>query len=272
MPYVRTRLGRLFFEERGASAPSGRKTLVFLHGILFDGGMWRSQLEALSHFGRAVVFDGPGHGKSDPPPRFSLEEHADALHDAFGELGIDSAVVCGHSWGGMTAIRLALQHPSSVAALALVDSSAEAEPRRRRVRYRAFASLHRRLGFPRALYDWEIAPLLFGPGTLRDRPELARAAYERVVGFDREGVARAVVAAVVHRRDVTGKLSNVHVPCLVLCGTDDRATPVEKSKRLAAAIGGAELRLIEGAGHMSPLERPTVVSENLAEFVARTLR
>src|SRR5690349_12906420 len=111
MAYVRTRLGRLFYEERGQARRPGDPAIVLLHGLLFDGGMWRDQIGPLAALGRVIVMDGPGHGKSEPPPRFMLEEHADALIDAFSDMGIDRALVVGLSWGGMLGMRFALQHP-----------------------------------------------------------------------------------------------------------------------------------------------------------------
>jgi len=90
MPYVRTRLGRWFYEERGASIRSSDPTIVLWPSLLCDGGMWKNQIEPLASCGRVVVFDGPGHGKSEVPPPFSLEDNADALTDAFGELQIET--------------------------------------------------------------------------------------------------------------------------------------------------------------------------------------
>ena len=92
MSYVRTRLGRWFYEERGTVKRSGDPVIVLWHSLLFDGGMWKRQIEPLSALGRVVVFDGPGHGKSEVPPTFSLEDNADAMTDAFAELGIDKCV------------------------------------------------------------------------------------------------------------------------------------------------------------------------------------
>src|ERR1700690_3109083 len=84
MPYVRTRLGRWFYEERGKAKREGDPAILLLHGLLFDGGMWRAQVEPLSALGRVLIIDGSGHGKSEAPPRFTLEDHADALAiDAF---------------------------------------------------------------------------------------------------------------------------------------------------------------------------------------------
>jgi pimeloyl-ACP methyl ester carboxylesterase len=89
--------------------------------------MWRGQIEPLSALGRVLVFDGPGHGKSEPPPRFTLEEHAGALADALSELRVDGAILVGLSWGGMVALRFALQAPARTAALALLATCAEPE-------------------------------------------------------------------------------------------------------------------------------------------------
>ena len=59
MPYVRTRLGRWFYEERGRAKKEGDPAIILLHALLFDGGMWRAQVEPLSALGRVIVVD-PG--------------------------------------------------------------------------------------------------------------------------------------------------------------------------------------------------------------------
>lgn len=268
MAYVRTRLGRLFYEERGAKKRSGDPEIVLLHGLLFDGGMWRGQIEAMAALGRVLVIDGPGHGKSERPPRFSLEDHAEALSDAFGELGVRRAVVVGLSWGGMLAMRLALQHPAKVAALALLDTSAEAEPLANRLKYRTFIAVHRRVGFPYAFFEKELAPLMYSRRTLAEDAELLAATYRRTMGFDREGVARAALAVVVHRKSVLSELRRIHVPTLVLCGSEDNATPLPRSEAIANAIGGARLVVLDGVGHMSALEDPAAVNAHLLPFVS----
>ena len=86
MPYVRTRLGRWFYEERGAAKTEKDPAILLLHGMLFDGRMWKRQVDALAQHGRVIVIDGPGHGRSEAPPRFMLEDQADAMLDVFDEL------------------------------------------------------------------------------------------------------------------------------------------------------------------------------------------
>jgi 3-oxoadipate enol-lactonase len=266
MPYVRTRLGRLFYDEHGKTKHAGDPAIVLLHGLLFDGGSWRGQIEALSALGRVIVIDGPGHGKSEPPPKFTMEEHSDALLDAFGDLDIPRALVIGLSWGGMVGMRLALQHPAKVAGLALLDTSAEKQTLAERVRYRAFVALHRRVGMPYRLYLDKVAPELFGPRTLRERPDLVEASFRRTMGYDREGVARAALAVVVHRTDILTKIERIRAPTLVMCGREDRATTPDKAENIARAIPSSRLVMIEGAGHMSALEDPAAVNEHLVPF------
>ena len=270
MPYVRTRLGRWFYEERGKAKHEGDPAIILLHGLLFDGGMWRAQVEPLSALGRVLVIDGPGHGKSEAPPRFTLEDHADALAiDAFNELRVHRAILVGLSWGGMLAMRAAIQHPMQVTATVLVDTSAEGETLADKIRYRAFIAFCRRYGVPRWLVDRELAGLMFGPLTLAARGEEVLEQFTRTVnGYPRDGMARAALAVTVHRQDVTPKLRAVACPTLVICGRDDKATPPAKSQSLAAKIRDARLEWIEGAGHSSVIEKPAEVNRVLVPFVA----
>ena len=271
MPYARTRLGRFFYEEHGEPRRKGDPAIVLLHGLLFDGGMWKGQIEALSALGRVVVIDGPGHGRSEPPPRFSLEDHALALFDAFGELGISKALVVGLSWGGMTGMRFALAHPELVAGLALLDTSAEAPTLIERIRYRLFLSLHRRVGMPMGMYKKQIAPLMFSARTLASRQDLVESTYRHFMGFDRDGFTRAGLAVVVKRGSVLPRLGEIRVPTLVIVGSEDLATVPALSEHMAAAIPGAQLIRLEGLGHMTALEGPAQVNEVLLPFVQKVL-
>jgi pimeloyl-ACP methyl ester carboxylesterase len=272
MPYARTRLGRWFYEERGAPRRTGDPAIVLWHSLLFDGGMWRYQIEPLAELGRVVSFDGPGHGKSEVPPPFSLEDNADAMLDALGELRIDKAVFVGLSWGGMVAMRMAVQHPSRVAALALLDTSAAPELRAKAVKYRIFVSFTRRFGLPKQLADAQILPLMFSDRMLAEHPEVAERFVRTVNGYPREGTARAALAVVIHRKDIVPKLGAIRVPTLVVCGRQDRAIDPARSEEIAARIPGARLVWIEAAGHVSALEQPAAVNAALVPFVREAIR
>ena len=96
--------------------------IVFLHGVGSDKSVWRPQLD---HFGderRAIAFDYPGYGDSDPAPEGTTrDDYAAAILSAMAALGIDRAHVCGLSLGGVVAI--AIYH-------AAPDALRLADPRR----------------------------------------------------------------------------------------------------------------------------------------------
>jgi len=231
-----------------------------------DGGMWDEQVGPLANEGRVLVFDPPGHGKSETPPPFSLDDNARALLDALGALGAKRFVHVGLSWGGMIGMRLAVLAPDRVAALALFDTSAAPEQRRDRVQYRAMLSTFRRVGLPWALAEWRILPKFFADETLRQRPEIARRFWNDAVGFAREGVYKSG-KAIFQRADFRDELSKVRAPTLVVCGQQDRATPPERSREIASRIAGAELATIPRAGHLCTIEQPAAVNATLVPFV-----
>ncbi len=266
MAYVRTRLGRWFYEERGKRRGAGDAILLF-HSLLCDGGMWRAQVGPLAELGRVVVFDSPGHGRSDVPPPFTLEDHAAALADVFAELSVDRVVIVGLSWGGMLGMRAALLYPDKVRALALLDTSAEEVDVLDRVKFRLMVSFARRFGMPPALVRGQIAPLMFAARTLRERPELVDDFGRTVNGYPREGTARASLAVAIHRKSIVDRIGAIRVPTLVMCGREDLATPPENSRAIAARIPGARLEWIDDAGHLSAVERPEAVNASLVPFV-----
>jgi len=267
MPYVRTRLGRWFYEERGAARRPKDSAIVLLHGVLFDGRMWKGQIEPLSSLGRVVVLDGPGHGRSEAPPRFSLEDHAEAMLDVFAELGIARAVLVGLSWGGMVAMRVAVQQPERVAALALLDTSPDPEPPVDRVRYRLLIAFARRYGVPPAVTEREVIPKMFSDAFALAHPDVVESYMRAARGYEPDGLARACLAVLVKRKPFADKLPRIRVPTLVICGTEDRSTSLDKSRAIVRLVADARLVTIEGAGHMSAIEQPARVNEALVPFV-----
>jgi 3-oxoadipate enol-lactonase len=132
-------------------------------------------------------------------------------------------------------------------------------------------SFGRRFGMPRVLTDSQVTPLFFSDGTLASRPELVERVTRAGNGFPREGVARAALAVLVHRRDILANIDVIRVPTLVICGAEDRATELMHSQRIAERITGAKLVVIQGAGHLSALEQPDAVNEALVPFVRENL-
>ena len=107
---------------------------------------------------------------------------------------------------------------------------------------------------------------LLAPASLADEAitSLARD-MARTVGKDAFVRQQTAIMA---RPDSRSLLPAIRCPTLVLCGAEDSVTPLDRHQEMAAAIEGARLEQVDGAGHLTPLEQPEVVTAALARWLA----
>ena len=112
-----------YLDVKPSSSPNGR-TIVLLHGKNFCAATWEGSIKALTEAGwRVIAPDQIGFCKSSKPEgyQFTFQQLAGNTRALLASLGIEHAVVMGHSTGGMLAMRYALMYPTSVDRLVLVD-------------------------------------------------------------------------------------------------------------------------------------------------------
>jgi len=250
-----------WYEEQGAGEP-----VLFLHGLTWDHTMWDAQVAALAGEYRCIALDFIGHGRTpDVDHDYSFWDLASYVARFLDDIGVPSAHVVGLSMGGMTAMRLALRHPGRVRSLALLDTDAGTEDP-------AKAAGYHQLGEAVIAQGWEavadaVAAVLFGAPYL-ERSEHRAAVRAKLTANPRESIAGRALRCVTQRDDIRGQLGQIAVPTTVIVGELDIATPPERSEEIAAAIPGARLVRIPGAGHMSPIEAPEAVTRALREHLA----
>lgn len=269
MGFVHTHLGAWRYEEHGRARHLGAPALVLLHGLMLDRRMWSAQVGVLATLGRVLVFDGPGHGVSDEPPPFTLEEQAEALEEALEAAGVGRAVVVGHSWGGMVGLCLAARFPRRVAGLVVIGGSAEPEAWPRWLKYRLFVAWVRHFGAPWSLVRLLLAGIVYGARARRERPELVRELWRTLNAHPRRGLARAALA-VIERGHLAARLARVSAPTLVMCGHRDGTMPLRSSEGVARRIPGARLVVLPG-GHTPPVEQPAEFNAALLPFLRQRL-
>jgi 3-oxoadipate enol-lactonase len=264
MANVNTDVGRLYVADEGDGPP-----VLFWPSFLSDGTLFSHQRAELARDHRVLTVDPPGHGRSETPRGdYTLEECAQAALQVLDAFGFEKAVLVGLSWGGMTALRVALRAPSRVRALALLDSSAEAESWKEKPRYYVMLEAFKRWGAVGPLVP-RILEKMFCQETLERKPRFVAEFVSRIHGFDREGVVRAAHAVILGRRSILSELGRISVPALVAVGDEDSATPPFLSRRMAGALANARFETIPGAGHLSALEQPFTVNRLLRELLAR---
>ncbi len=244
----------LFHADSGP-APAGGPPLVLVHGAGGTRRHWPEEVRALP--GRRVIaLDLPGHGGSPGPAPDSVAGFARSVLGLLDALGLETAVVAGHSMGGAVALTLALTAPARVAGLILCGTGA---------RLRVSPAVLQATADPAALAQAADAMARWSFGSLAG-PALRREFVEGLLA-NAPGVVHGDFAAC-DAFDVMARLGEIRAPALVVCGTEDRLTPPKYSEHLRDHLQGARLELVPGAGHLVMLEAPAAVARAVEAFLA----
>lgn len=236
--------------------------LVFVHGAAGDSRTWEPQLAGLADEFTVVAWDEPGAGRSsDLPEGFGLTDYADALVPLLEALDLGPAHIAGLSWGGTVVLELYRRHPGLVATLIMMDSYAGWKGSLPAAEVRArVEGTHRMLAAPDGEFDPTLPGLFAGDPPARFAPLLAAVAADvRPATLGRE-------LALMAETDLSHLLPHVDVPTLLIWGQHDARSPLTVARQFEEAIPDATLVVIEGAGHMSNLERPERVNDVVREF------
>jgi 3-oxoadipate enol-lactonase len=254
---------RLYVEDTGGSGPP----VLFAHGLLYSCRMWDAQVPSLRGHFRCISYDHRGQGQSEVPASgYDMETLCEDAAALIRALGVQPAHFVGLSMGGFVGMRLAARYPELVRSLVLLDTSADPEPQENLPRYRTLTFIERWLG-PRLVVG-PVMKIMHG-ATVRADPARARdlrAVRDRFLAMDRIGAVRAI-HGVLDRKGVQEELGRIRAPTLVMVGEEDTATVPAKAEAIARAIAGATLLRVPKAGHLSPIDNPSFVTEQLSSFL-----
>ena len=237
--------------------------IIFLHGVGSDKSVWAPQLAYFGQQRRAVAFDYPGYGESDPSPDATGDDFAAVILAAMDALDIDNAHVCGLSLGGVIAIALHAADPSRCASLILADSFA-VHPDGQAIFDRSEAA-SRTVGM-RGLAEARAGALLGTAAT----PAMHAEVIDTMSNID--PAAYVIGARAVWLADQIDRASAIRVPTFVLVGDEDSITPPALSEQLVSLIPGATMEVIAGAGHLANLEQPTAFNSAVDTFLKDACR
>ncbi len=228
--------------------------LILLPGLLCDAALWEPQIAALADIAECHV--------ADLTTQSGIAEMAaSVLRDApWREFAL-----AGLSMGGYVALEIMRQAPRRVMRLALLDTRARAELPEETQRRRQLMELAQR-GRNFTPVTNRMLPLMLHESRVQDAPLV-----ETIRGMaERTGIEAYLRQqhAIIARPDYRDLLTAIECPTLVLCGRQDRLTPLENSEQMAAAIPHAQLAVVEECGHMSPLERPAEVNRALRSWLS----
>ncbi|WP_214369004.1 alpha/beta fold hydrolase [Pseudonocardia sp. H11422] len=253
-----------FDDTGGACGPP----LVLVHGHPFDRSMWYPQIPHLARHGtRVIAPDLRGYGRSTVVPGITgIEVFARDLADLLDHLGVGDIVLGGLSMGGQVAMEFRRLFPGRVRGLLLAATSPRAETPTGAQNRTEVAERLLREGMRGVAC--ELLPAMLAADTVAARPGLAWFVRDMMRSAPPAGAAAALRGRAV-RPDYTATLGTMTVPALVVVGTEDVLTPVAEAEFLQACIPGAELVVVDHAGHLPNLERPAAFNAAVERLLRR---
>lgn len=265
MPKTKSNGIELYYEIHGEGKP-----LVLISGLGYPMWQWHKMVPYLAEHFKVVTFDNRGVGQSGKPvgPYTAQILAADTV-GLLDALGIEKAIIAGHSMGGFIAQALALDFPQRVDSLILCSTN--------------FGGPHHVPVTPEAmkvLTDVTSDALArFKNGlAVSTAPGWAEANSEMIEEWVKWRVANPIEPAQYQAQLAIGlgllpeaaafenKLPNISVPTLILFGAHDKVVPAANSDLLAKQLPGSQIRILPDAGHFFPIEVPEAASRVIIEF------
>ena len=241
------------------------KAMVFVHGFPYDNTMWKEQINFFKDDFLCVSYDVRGLGKSKAGDgQFTIEQFVDDLTSIINNLKIDKPILCGLSMGGYISLRAVERMQNKFSALILCDTKSGADTNEAKInRAKAIKKINNS-GFNNFIE--EFLTNCFAENFINKNSAEFGKIISHSQNNDPVGV-KGCLLAMAARTDTTGFLQKINISTLLICGSEDKLTPPKVMKAMANQIKGADFVVIEGAGHMTPVEKPDIVNQTIKKFL-----
>lgn len=243
------------------------RPIVCLHSLFFDNRMFDQFTQAAAGKFRVIRPEYRSQGRSAPADGdiVTVEQCAGDIAALMDSLQVSHAHLLATSMGGDVGLRIAVNRPDLVRSMALLGSSARAEPTDKLDAYMALADEFGEHGFTGERLTFMLQ-VMFGASTLNDPAMKGTVELWRKRMAELPSSLKPAMAGVIKRRDATAMLPDVCVPALVISGEECPVRPPEWARGLADGLPDSELVMLPKVGHTPILEEPDVVIPRVLEF------
>jgi pimeloyl-ACP methyl ester carboxylesterase len=178
--------------------------------------------------------------------------------DLLDELGIETAVVAGCSWGGQVAAHTGVQSPKRTAAVLMMNT-----PLAPSLGGARFQILGTRMVGSTAFWGKGVARSMIATPTKQAHPERVAEFVAAFGSFDRAAATDTVRTVLARSPGLAAVLPQLRVPTTLMMGAQDALYPPDTAMPLACLVPGATIEVVPSCGHLAPLEAPEVVVDAL---------
>jgi pimeloyl-ACP methyl ester carboxylesterase len=240
----------------GSDFDKKKPSLVFIHGSGSDHSAWSHPYARLYKYYNILAIDLPGHGRSGGGGEADVEDYCLWVKKLLDILDLKDTMLIGHSLGAAITLRFVLNYPQEIAGIVLVGGGVK-------MPVNPFFLEFMKTNPPEV--PAEVIDLICKYSLAKENRSKFSAPLKKSLSQSSVEVLYGDLSAC-NNLDLTQELGEISIPALVICGAEDKMTPPECSRQLAASISGATLEIVEGVGHMVMLERPAEFNMSLDKF------
>lgn len=239
-----------------AIADQGEGTAVVMWPSVFaDHRFFDAVRQQLSLDWRCLRIDGPGFGQSQPPqPDTQPERYADAIVEVLDALNIERAVIAGCSWGGQIAAQTGVRSPERTIGVLMMNTPMAPSIGG----HRAQVIGTRLIGSTR-FWGRGVARAMFAPQFLAANPEAVRGFVDAFSSFDRKAATTTVRTTLTRFHGMHAVLPQLRIRTVIMMGELDTQYPVAPAMPIAELAPAARIEVVNGCGHLLPIEAPSRV-------------
>lgn len=249
---------KLYYEVKGQGHP-----LVFIHGGLLSSAEWNEQFHPFAEHYRTIRYDVRGFGKSET--RKLPYSNTEDLSDLLRFLGVEKTYLVGGSMGGAIAVDFALEHPAMVDALILVGPSVGGWQYSPEFGQRIYQIMLATVaeGAEKGADLWLGVPYIIPA----PQNPAARQQFRRLFISDFHGFLAPWYLARPLNPPTLQRLSQLHVPTLIIMGRLEDPENLAVADTLATKIAGAKKIVVPNAGHLVDMEKPEEFNRIVLDFL-----
>jgi len=229
------------------------KAILFIHGAGGGHLSWAFQKGLSTNGFTPVILELPGHGESGGEGEETIERYADHVLGFLETLNLRLVFLAGHSMGGAVVQTLALTHPEVIRGIVLAGTGA---------RLRILPAI---LDGIKTNFEETVARIVRFAFSLKASPELIERGREYLMKCPPRVLHGDFLAC--DRFDLMKEVEKIDLPTLIVCGEEDRLTPVIYSEFLHRRIRSSSLEILPDAGHMVMMESPEAFNEKVGSFL-----